>query len=99
MKRAGLRYWGMNQLTPIAPAAVQVTVLEILGVSCDTCVQDVTTALSALEGVVYVRVDLVSNKAIVEHLPSDAAALVAAVRGAGYPARVERTIDDSVPAP
>jgi heavy-metal-associated domain-containing protein len=60
MKRAGLRYWGMNQLTRIAPAAVQVRALEILGVSCDTCVRDVTASLSAVEGVLHVRVDLES---------------------------------------
>jgi copper chaperone CopZ len=50
----------MNQLTRIAPAAVQVRALEILGVSCDTCVRDVTASLSAVEGVLHVRVDLES---------------------------------------
>ena len=100
MKRAGLRYRGMKQRIPTAPEAVHVTTLEILGVSCDTCVRDVTTSLNALDGIVHVRVDLESNTAIVEHLPSysDAAALVAAVCRAGYAARVERTVDETVPA-
>jgi copper chaperone CopZ len=100
MKPAGLRYRGMKQLTPTVPEAVHVTTLEILGVSCDTCVRDVTTALNALDGIVHVQVDLESNTGIVEHLPSysDAAALVAAVRRAGYAARVERTVDKTVPA-
>ncbi len=70
MRRAGLRYRGMKQLIPTAPEAVHVTTLEILGVSCDTCVRDVTTSLNALDGIVHVRVDLESNMAIVEHLPS-----------------------------
>jgi hypothetical protein len=60
MKRPTLRYWSMKQLTPIAPAAVQVTALEILGLSCDTCVRDVTASLSAVEGVLHVRVNLES---------------------------------------
>ena len=97
MKRAGLRYRGMKQLIPTAPEAVHVTTLEILGVSCDTCVRDVTTSLNALDGIVHVRVDVESNTAIVEHLPSYSDALVAAVRRAGYAARVERTVDETVP--
>ena len=90
----------MKQPTSIAPGTVQITTLEILGVSCDTCVRDVTASLNALEGVVHVQVDLERNTAVVEHLPSyaDESALVAAVRRAGYPARVERIIEESVPA-
>ena len=88
MKAAGLRYRGMTQLIPAAPEGVHVTTWDSLGVSCNTCVRDVTMSLNALDGVVHVSVDLESKTAIVEHLPSysDAATLVAAVRRAGYAA-------------
>jgi copper chaperone CopZ len=69
--------------------------------SCDGCARQVTTALNALEGVVYASVDLQKNHAIIEHLAvySDAPALVTAVRNAGYSARVVDTVDDSESAP
>jgi copper chaperone CopZ len=88
----------MNQQKPNT-AAVQVTTLEIAGMSCDACARHVTSSLTALEGVVHARVDLRRREAVVEHLPahSDAAALVAAVQDAGYTARVGRTQDHSEP--
>jgi copper chaperone len=86
----------MNQRTPEV-AAVQVTTLEIAGMSCDACARHVTASLSALKGVVHARADLRRSEAVVEHIPvySDAAAIVAAVHDAGYTARVGHTVDDS----
>jgi copper chaperone CopZ len=57
----------------------------------------VTSALDSLTGVVDVNVDLQTNEASVEHLPAfvDAASLIAAVRDAGYAARVVGTVDDT----
>lgn len=87
----------MNQQTPNASGAVHVTTLQIAGMSCDACVRHVTTSLSALEGVIHAQVDLKINQAIVEHLPAyaDAAALVAAIHGAGYTALVAGSSEDS----
>jgi predicted TIM-barrel fold metal-dependent hydrolase len=53
-------------------------------------------ALDGMTGVVHAQVDLRTNEAIVEHIPGyvDAAALIAAVRDAGYDAGVARTVDD-----
>ena len=61
---------GMKQPTPQphTPVTVQITTLEIAGMSCAGCARHITTALSALDGVIHVRVDLQKNEAIVEHL-------------------------------
>ena len=89
----------MNKPTPQphAPATVQITTLEIAGMSCDGCARQVTTVLNALKGVVHASVDLQRGHAIVEHLAvySDAPALLTAVRNAGYSAHVADTVDDS----
>jgi copper chaperone CopZ len=100
MERRCLRDVGMKQPTE-TPATVQVTTLEIAGMSCDGCARQVTKALNALEGVVHARVDLQEDQAIVEHLPaySDASTLVTAVHNAGYSARVASTVDDTQFAP
>jgi copper chaperone CopZ len=99
MKRPCLRYVGMKQPTH-SPATVQITTLEIAGMSCDGCARQVTKALNALEGV-HASVDLQEGQAVVEHLPvySDASTLVTAVRNAGYSARVASTVDDAECAP
>ena len=101
MERPCLRYRGMKQPTPGTAAAVQITTLEIVGMSCVGCARKVTTALNALEGVVHASVDLHKDQAMVEHLPvySDAPSLVTAVRDAGYSARVADTVDETESAP
>lgn len=72
---------------------IRTTTLAVGGMSCGACVRHVSRALDGLSGVVHAEVDLARNEATVEHLPSltDAAALVAAVGDAGYPARVTGT--------
>ena len=99
MDRPCLRHLGMNKPTaqPHTPATVQITTLEIAGMSCDGCSRQITTVLNALKGVVHASVDLQRGHAIVEHLAvySDVPALVTAVRNAGYSARVADTVDDS----
>ena len=103
MDRPCLRHLAMKQPTPQphTPATVQITTLEIAGMSCDGCSRQITTVLNALEGVIHVSVDLQRDQAIVEHLPvySDAPSLVTAVRTAGYSARVADTVDDAESAP
>lgn len=61
----------------------------------------VTSRVDALTGGLHVAVDLETGKATVEHLPAyvDVTALVAAIRQAGYAARVERVVPDSKEAP
>jgi hypothetical protein len=60
-------------------------------------VRHVASALDGLIGVVHVNVDLRTNEASVEHLPAfvDAASLIAAVRDAGYAARLVDTVKDT----
>ena len=101
MKRTCLRYQGMKQRTPHTPATVQITTLEIAGMSCAGCARKMTTALNALEGVVHAKVDLQTDRAIVEHLPAytDAPTLVATVRDAGYLGRIANTVYGTEPAP
>ena len=58
--------------------------------SCGACVRHVLRALDGMSGVVHAEVDLATNEATVEHLPTftDETALVAAIRDAGYSATV-----------
>ena len=62
----------------------------------ESCAHHVLRDLEGLSGVVHAEVALANNEATVEHLPAfmDEAALVAAVRDAGYPARVNGTRED-----
>jgi P-type Cu+ transporter len=63
------------------------TQLAIDGMSCASCVARVTSALAAVEGVRHARVNLATERALVEHDAAvDPSRLVAAVRGAGYAA-------------
>ena len=76
--------------------APKITTLRLAGLSCDACVRHVAQSLYSLEGVIHVRIDNRRTEAIVEHLPShtDAAAVVAAVRGAGYSVTSIDTVED-----
>ena len=91
MRQLGMKQHESNE------REVQTTILAIAGMSCGACVRHVTRALDGMTGVVHVSVDLRTNEASVEHLPAfvDAASLIAAVRDAGYEARVARTVDDA----
>lgn len=73
-----------------ATAGVETTVLTVEGMTCGSCVRHVTRALEGMTGVVDVQVNLPAKQAVVEHLPHWAgeAALVAAVKDAGYRAAV-----------
>ena len=90
-----MRHSCMKQLESNEPK-VRTTMLAIAGMSCSVCVRHVARALDGLTGVVHVNVDLRTNEASVEHLPSfvDATSLIAAIRDAGYAARVVSTVDD-----
>ncbi len=58
--------------------------------SCAACERHVARALEGLTGVAHVTVDLDRRAATVEHQADvDAHSLVAAVRDAGYDARIE----------
>ncbi len=106
MNGAALRHPSMNHAEQNV-TEIRTTTLGVGGMSCGACVRHVSRALDGMTGVVHVEVDLGRNEATVEHLPAltDAAALIAAIRDAGYSAAVMRTVDDvdllpaSVPAP
>ncbi len=63
--------------------------LGVGGMTCASCVAHVEKALKAVPGVTAARVNLTTERAFVEGLEGafDAAALAAAVRGAGYEPR------------
>jgi copper chaperone CopZ len=86
----------MEQLERNQPE-VRTTTLAISGMSCASCVRQVARALDGLTGVVHVNVHLRTNEASVEHLPTfvDAASLIAAIRDAGYAARVIDAVEDT----
>lgn len=59
--------------------------IKIKGMSCQHCVMAVTKALSALDGIGNVQVDLKTGKATYEEIkPMDATAIAAAVKKAGF---------------
>lgn len=63
------------------------TYLKIEGMTCGHCVKSVTKALTDTPGVGSASVDLTEGTAIVEHDGTvDNAALIGAVREAGYSA-------------
>lgn len=62
------------------------TILEVTGMSCTGCEQNVVEALEGLEGVSEASADHESNEVRVEHDPSlaDIASIGGAVEQAGY---------------
>ena len=97
---AGLRYEGMKQPTH-DQSEVQTVTLSIAGMSCEACARHIARALDGLTGVVHAEIDLARNEATVEHLPAftDETAVIAAIRDAGYAARVTGTREDTRLAP
>lgn len=58
---------------------------DIVGMTCDHCVQAVTSELRKLDGVTHVEVDLASGSAVVDSAaPLDREVVAAAVDEAGY---------------
>jgi copper chaperone CopZ len=58
--------------------------LSIEGMSCAHCVSHVTSALSGIQGVTSVQVDLAKKRAFVEGSALDDGRMTAAVADAGY---------------
>ena len=88
-----LRNQGMTKSTQRNDLRVLTTTVEIGGMSCGACVDRIINVLSGLSGVLDVNVDLTEHNAVVDHLavwPGEQA-LVSALEGAGYLARVAET--------
>jgi Cu+-exporting ATPase len=64
------------------------TVFEVNGMKCGGCVAKAQEALTAVPGLVDVKVDLAGKSAVVTG-DVDPAAVIAALRKAGYPAQVK----------
>ena len=59
--------------------------VKIKGMSCQHCVMAVTNALSALDGIKNVQVDLKSGTATYDEVkPIDASVIATAIKKAGY---------------
>ncbi len=69
------------------------TVLDVEGMSCQSCVRHVEGALRKIEGVSAVEVKLAEGKVRVEHDPAAApiASMLAALDDEGYPSRETAT--------
>ncbi len=69
---------------------MQTTTLTVAGMSCGACVRHVMRALDGMTGVLGVDVSLRQQQVTVEHLADwiDSTSLTAALRDAGYQARV-----------
>jgi Cu+-exporting ATPase len=67
--------------------------LRIEGMTCGSCVARVERALSGVRGVTAARVNLTTGTAVVEQTdsPAGSTALIAAVRNAGYDARIAQS--------
>lgn len=68
----------------------QETLLDVVGMSCPSCIRHVNTALADIEGVARVEVRLRDGKVLVQHDPAIAnvTTLLEALRGAGYESTV-----------
>lgn len=68
----------------------KLTVLDVTGMSCASCVRHVRGALAPLAGVSDVEVRLEEGKALVKHDPGQTSpeGLIEALRDAGYDASV-----------
>ena len=75
---------------------IHTTTFAVGGMACSVCARHVMRALDGMNGVVHVEVDLRKNETIVEHVGAqvDAVALAAAIRDAGYSARIQVTAAD-----
>jgi copper chaperone len=59
--------------------------IKIKGMSCQHCVMAATKALSSLDGIKNVQVDLKTGQATYEEIkPVDASVIAAAIKKAGY---------------
>jgi Cu+-exporting ATPase len=67
---------------------VKTTTLRVTGMHCSSCTSRVERALEALDGCDEVTIELATGLVDVRHDGLDPAALVAAVREAGYEAEV-----------
>ena len=68
---------------------------QIEKLTCGSCVSNIESALSSLDGVDSVEVNLTSNRGRVTYDPAeiDSSAIEAAITKAGYPARVRLQLD------
>ena len=62
--------------------------LEVKGMTCEHCVNSVTTALKETEGVSNAEVNLEENSATVQGENVDSSALIAAIVEEGYEATI-----------
>jgi len=71
------------------PTNAQITLLEVQGMSCGSCVRHVSEALTELDGVGTVEVQLRDGLVVVSHdlTQTSIPQLVAALQEAGYPSR------------
>lgn len=76
------------------PASAQE--LSIEGMTCASCVARVERALKAVPGVTQANVNLATESARIEGV-ADPAALIQAVKGAGYEAHVASAVDTETP--
>ena len=76
----------------MAPTATESLTLPVLGMTCASCQHHVEEALRSTAGVESAHVDLMAHRASVVFDPAMAApaALVEAIRGAGYDAVLPR---------
>lgn len=79
---------GVALVLPVAMAGTQEAVLEVKGMTCESCANQVRTTLSKVDGVRDARVDLSLSEAHVIHDPSRVSRedLVQAINALGYQA-------------
>ncbi|RYZ68366.1 MAG: heavy metal translocating P-type ATPase, partial [Proteobacteria bacterium] len=72
-------------MTGPAPSPGESLELDVIGMTCGACVRRVEKALAKVEGVSEATVNLVTNRATIQHDGrTDAVALAGAIRAAGY---------------
>lgn len=79
----------------ISPANAALAEYQIEKMTCGSCVSNIEKALSSLDGVASVEVNLTSNRGRVTYDPSevDSHVIAKAITAAGYPASVRMELD------
>lgn len=84
MQRLIILLLSLTFVISVSAADVTKTTIDVNGMTCNACVDKVTSELQKVEGVKKVSVDLESGKATVEHNGVELALLNSAIVKAGF---------------
>jgi len=84
MQRLLILILSLTLVVVVFAADVTKSTLKVEGMTCDTCVEKITTELQKVDGVKKVTVDLEAGQATIEHEDASFASLSSAIVKAGF---------------